>query len=101
MVRINMIHPALQLDHPALKRAATFQEVADFLNVEIHFVKRVVKAGKIRVFRPKPNVARSLPYDLLAYLEANSRPSDGRPCDIPAMATLLRASAAPEASAAS
>jgi len=97
-----MTVPEIQLDHPALKRAASVREVADFLNVNSQFVERQIHSGRLKAFKLSRKVLRILPTDLVDYLGKHTTvPTNGEPVNVPVMAVLVRAAAAPEEAAAS
>lgn len=85
------------LDHPALRRAASIQEVSDFLGITKQHVEQRICAGRIRAVKvPRKRAVRVLPAALISYLEANARiPKDGKPCDLVAMKILMQAYLAP------
>jgi excisionase family DNA binding protein len=87
-----------QLDHPALRRAASIQEVSDFLGVTKRHVERQICAGRIRATKvPRNGAVQVLPAALISYLEANARiPEAGQPCDLVAMKILMQALLAAE-----
>jgi hypothetical protein len=87
----------VDFDHPVLKKASTFEQVADFLGTDIRFVEREAQRGKLQVVRFNKRAIRIMPWHLLEWLEkAATAPRNGEPANIPAMATLLRASVAAE-----
>jgi hypothetical protein len=61
--------------HPGLKQAFTFQQVADFLDIPIDTVRNAAKLGRLKVVWINQRVARILRSDLTEWIE---NPRKGR-----------------------
>jgi hypothetical protein len=80
----------INLDHPALTDAATYEQVADFLRTDTQAVANEVRCGRLKANVPD---GRVLPEDLVAWLaQAAAAPAEGKPVNVQAMAVLFRAS---------
>jgi hypothetical protein len=75
---------SFDFNHVVFQRAASFKEVAEFLNTDVSFIEREAHRGKLKVRKFSHRMIRILPHDLIAWLEGATRANpQGRPARAP------------------